>query len=165
MNTNANENIKCKQAMQDRLDRIWEDTTELSIMRDGLESELCDADLIDEESKWLKAQRWALGKAMDALENQKNVINAIMVNPHVFDEADTSDKTELITKLKDEETDLLDKLDKLSAFLLDSDKVAKLNDDQLSLMRMQQETMANYRRILVARIFNLERDKGGHNND
>lgn len=74
MNTNANEDIKRKQAIQDRLDRIWEDTTELSIMRDGLESELCDADLIEEKSKWLKAQHWALGKAMDALENQKNVL-------------------------------------------------------------------------------------------
>ena len=77
----------------------------------------------------------------------------------------SKDKAELITKLKDEEADLLDNLDKLSAFLLDDDKVAKINDDQLSLMRMQQETMANYRRILVARIFNLERDKEGHNND
>lgn len=165
MNTNANEEIKRKQAIQDRLDRIWEDQTELRILRDRLENELCDANLTDEESKWLKAQHWALGTAMDALVQQKNVINALMVNPHVFDEADTSDRTELITKLKDEETDLLDRLDKLSAFLLDGDKVAKINDDQLSLMRMQQETMANYRRILVARIFNLERDKGGHNND
>lgn len=77
----------------------------------------------------------------------------------------SKDKADLIAKLKDEETDLLDKLDKLSAFLLDSDKVAKINSDQLSLMKMQQETTANYRRILVARIFNLERDKEGHNND
>lgn len=77
----------------------------------------------------------------------------------------SNNKAELITKLKNEEADLLDKLDKLSAFLLDGDKVAKVNDDQLSLMKMQQETMANYRRILVARIFNLERDKGGHKND
>lgn len=77
----------------------------------------------------------------------------------------SKDKADLITKLKDEEADLLNKLDKLSASLLDSDKVAKINSDQLSLMKMQQETMANYRRILVARIFNLERDKEGHNND
>ena len=72
----------------------------------------------------------------------------------------TKNKTELIAKLKDEEADLLDKLDKLSAFLLDDDKVAKINDEQLGLMKMQQETMANYRRILVARIFYLETDKG-----
>lgn len=77
----------------------------------------------------------------------------------------SKDKADLITKLKDEGADLLNKLDKLSAFLLDSDKVAKINSDQLSLMKMQQETMANYRRILVARIFNLEIDNGGHNND
>lgn len=72
----------------------------------------------------------------------------------------TKNKTELIAKLKDEEADLLDKLDKLSAFLLDDDKVAKINDEQLGLMKMQQATMANYRRILVARIFHLETDKG-----
>lgn len=39
------------------------------------------------------------------------------------------------------------------------------DDEQLSLMKMQQETMSNYWRILVARIFHLETDKGGHNND
>lgn len=75
------------------------------------------------------------------------------------------DKAELITKLKDEEADLLAKLDKLNTFLLDKDKANKIDNEQLQLLKMQQETMANYRRILVARIFNLERDKGGHNND
>lgn len=156
MNTNANEEIKRKQAIQDRLDRIWEDQTELRILRDRLKDELRDNVLGKEEANWLKAQHFALGKALDALENQKNVIRRTKMS---------KDKAELITKLKDEEADLLGNLDKLSAFLLDDDKVAKINDDQLSLMKMQQETMANYRRILVARIFNLERDKGGHNND
>lgn len=156
MNTNVNEEIKRKQAIQDRLDRIWEDQTELRILRNRLEDELRDNVLSKEEANWLKAQHFALGKALDALENQKNVIRRTKMS---------KDKAELITKLKDEEADLLGNLDKLSAFLLDDDKVAKINDDQLSLMRMQQETMANYRRILVARIFNLERDKGGHNND
>lgn len=154
-----------RQGLQKRLDRIWEDATELSIMRDCLENELCDANLIDEESKWLKAQHWALGKAMDALVQQKNVINAVMVNPNVFDKADTSDKPELITKLRNEEYELSDKLNKLSTFLLDSDKTAQINDEQLRLLQMQQQTMANYHRILVARIFNLETDKGENNND
>lgn len=165
MSINANEDIEHKQAIQDRLDRIWEDQTELRIQRNRLEDELRDNVLGKEEANWLKAQHFALGKALDALVQQKNVINAVMVNPNVFDKQESLDKTDLITKLKDEEADLLDKLDKLSAFLLDSDKVAKINSDQLSLMKMQQETMANYRRILVARIFNLERDKEGHNND
>lgn len=153
---------KMQQGLQARLDRIREDTTELRILRNRIENELCDddTDLIDEKFKWLKAQHWALGKAMDALKKQENVIDALLVNPNAFDEHESSDKAELIAKLKEEEADLLDKLDKLSAFLLDDDKVAKINDEQLSLMKMQQATMANYRRILVARIFNLETDKG-----
>lgn len=158
---------KMQQGLQARLDRIWEDTTELRIMRNEIENELCDVDfnLNNEAVKWAKAQHFALGKAMDALEKQKNVIKALLVNPNVFDEHESSDKAELITKLKDEEAELLDKLNKLSAFLLDSDKTAKINDEQLRLLQMQQQAMANYRRILVARIFNLETDKGENNND
>lgn len=160
MSNNNKLDSKLRQGLQKRLDRIWEDTTELRIMRDCLENELCDANLIDEESKWLKAQHWALGKAMDALVQQKTVINAVMINPNVFDEADTLDNTELITKLKNEEYELSDKLNKLSTFLLDSDKTTQINDEQLRLLQMQQQAMANYHRILVARIFNLETDKG-----
>lgn len=74
MDTNANEDIKYKQAIQDRLDRIWEDQTELHILRDRLEDELRDNTLGKEEANWIKAQHFALGKALDALENQKNVI-------------------------------------------------------------------------------------------
>ncbi len=153
---------KMQQGLQKRLDRIWEDEVELRIQRQEIENDLCNVDfnLNNETVKWLKAQHWALGKAMDALKKQENVIDALLVNPNAFDEHESSDKAELIAKLKEEEADLLDKLDKLSAFLLDDDKVAKINDEQLSLMKMQQETMANYRRILVARIFYLETDKG-----
>ena len=74
MDANANEDIKRKQAIQDRLDRIWEDQTELRILRNRLEDELRDNALSKEEANWLKAQHFAFGKALDALENQKNVI-------------------------------------------------------------------------------------------
>lgn len=74
MTINANEGIKYKQAIQDRLDRIWEDQTELRILRSRLEDELRDNVLGKEEANWLKAQHFALGKALDALKNQKNVI-------------------------------------------------------------------------------------------
>lgn len=156
---------KLRQGLQKRLDRIWEDEVELRIQRQEIENDLCNVDfnLNDEAVKWLKAQHWALGKAMDALEKQKNVINALLVNPNVFDEHESSDKTKLITKLKYEEAELLNKLNKLNTFLLDSDKTAKINDEQLGLMQMQQQAMTNYWRILVARIFHLETDKGGQN--
>lgn len=74
MDTNENEDIKYKQAIQDRLDRIWEYQTELRILRNRIEDELRDNFLGEEEANWLKAQHFALGKALDALENQKNVI-------------------------------------------------------------------------------------------
>lgn len=153
---------KMQQDLQRRLDRIWEDEVELRIQRQEIENDLCNVDfnLNNETVKWLKAQHWALGKAMDALKRQENVIDALLVNPNAFDEHESSDKAELIAKLKDEEAELLNKLNKLSTFLLDSDKTAKINDEQLRLMQMQQQAMANYRRILVARIFHLETDKG-----
>ena len=119
----------------------------------------------DEEFKWLKAQHFALGKALGALAQQRRAIMTVLDNPNVFDKAGTSNKTELITKLKNEEYELSDKLNKLSTFLLDSDKTAQINDEQLRLLQMQQQAMANYHRILVARIFNLETDKGENNND
>lgn len=162
---------KMQQGMQARLDRIWEDTTELRIMRDCLENELCDANLIDEESKWLKAQHWALGKAMDALVQQKNVINAVMVNPNVFDEADTadysSDTVELIDKLKKEASDLARKLEKLDAFLIDDSRTAKVSEYHIALMKRQECAMFDYHRELMNRIFDLQghQHKGENNND
>ena len=51
------------------------------------------------------------------------------------EEHNSSDKTELITKLKDEEAELLAKLNKLSTFLLDSDKTSKTDDNQLQLLK------------------------------
>lgn len=158
---------KLQQGLQKRLDRIWEDEVELRMQRQEIENELCNVDfnLNDEAVKWLKAQHWALGKAMDALINQRKVIRATLDGLDVFDKHESSDKTKLITKLKYEEAELLDKLNKLSTFLLDDDKTAKINDEQLRLLQMQQQAMANYRRILVARIFNLETDKGENNND
>lgn len=158
---------KMQQGLQKRLDRIWEDEVELRMQRQEIENELCDVDfnLNNEAVKWLKAQHFALGKALDALKKQENVIDALLVNPNAFDEHKSSDKAELITKLKDEEAELLDKLNKLNTFLLDDDKTAKINDEQLRLMQMQQQAMTSYRRILVARIFHLETDKGENNND
>ena len=158
---------KMQQGLQKRLDRIWEDEVELRMQRQEIENELCNVDfnLNNEAVKWLKARHWALGKAMDALVRQRRTIMTVLDNPNAFDEHESSDKAELITRLKYEEAELLDKLNKLSAFLLDSDKTAKINDEQLRLLQMQQQAMANYRRILVARIFNLETDKGENNND
>lgn len=158
---------KMQQGLQKWLDRIWEDKVELRMQRNEIENELCDVDfnLNNEAVKWLKAQHWALGKALDALKKQEDVIDALLVNPNAFDEHESSDKVGLITKLKDEEAELLDKLNKLSAFLLDDDKTAKINDEQLRLLQKQQHAMGEYRRILVARIYNLEADKGGNNND
>lgn len=158
---------KLRQGLQKRLDRIWEDEVELRIQRQVAERELTTIQTMrsDEEFKWLKAQHFALGKALGALAQQRRAIMTVLDNPNVFDKAGTSNKTELITKLKNEEYELSDKLNKLSTFLLDSDKTAQINDEQLRLLQMQQQAMANYHRILVARIFNLETDKGENNND
>lgn len=154
---------KLRQGLQARLDRIWEDTTELRIMRNCIENELCDddTDLIDEEFKWwLKAQHWALGKAMDALVQQKNVINAVMVNPNVFDKADTadhlSDTAEVIEKLKKEDSDLTRRLEKLNAFLNDDNKTARVCEYQLKWMKYQHKLMVEYHRTLMNRIFDLQ---------
>ena len=158
---------KLRQGLQKRLDRIWEDEVELRIQRQVVERELTTIQTMrsDEEFKWLKAQHFALGKALGALAQQRRAIMTVLDNPNDFDKAGTSNKTELITKLKNEEYELSDKLNKLSTFLLDSDKTAQINDEQLRLLQMQQQAMANYHRILVARIFNLETDKGENNND
>lgn len=158
---------KLRQGLQKRLERIAENEFSLLEQRREIEQELTTIEVgrSDEEFKWLKAQHFALGKTLGALAQQKRTIMTTLDNPNAFDEHESSDKAELITKLKDEEAELLDKLNKLSTFLLGDDKTAKINDEQLRLLQMQQQAMANYRRILVARIYNLEADKGGNNND
>lgn len=163
------ENAMFKLGLYARLERIAEEAFELFKQRREIEGWL-DGDtsisfISDLELKWLKAQYHALGEALDALGKQREAIKVVLDNPNVFDEDDTLDNTELITKLKNEEYELSDKLNKLSTFLLDSDKTAQINDKQLRLLQMQQQAMANYHRILVARIFNLETDKGENNND
>lgn len=163
------ENAIFKLGLYARLERIAEEAFELFKQRREIEGWL-DGDtsisfISDLELKWLKAQYHALGEALDALGKQREAIKVVLDDPNVFDEDDTLDSTELITKLKNEEYELSDKLNKLSTFLLDSDKTAQINDEQLRLLQMQQQAMANYHRILVARIFNLETDKGENNND
>lgn len=158
------ENAMFKLGLYARLERIAEEAFELFKQRREIEGWL-DSDtsisfISDLELKWLKAQYHALGEALDALSKQREAIKVVLDDPNVFDEHEASDKTDLITKLKDEEYELSDKLNKLSTFLLDSDKTTKINDEQLRLLQMQQQAMANYHRILVARIFNLETDKG-----
>ncbi|AJT51592.1 hypothetical protein LBLM1_11230 (plasmid) [Limosilactobacillus mucosae LM1] len=158
------ENAMFKLGLYARLERIAEEAFELFKQRREIEGWL-DGDtsisfISDLELKWLKAQYHALGEALDALGKQREAIKVVLDNPNVFDKHEASDKTDLITKLKDEEYELSDKLNKLSTFLLDSDKTAQINDEQLRLLQMQQQAMANYHRILVARIFNLETDKG-----
>lgn len=158
---------KLQQGLQARLGRISENEFELFKQRREIERELktIETSRSNKEFKGLKAQHWALGKAMDALAKQRIAIMTVLDNPNAFDEHESSDKAELITKLKDEEADVRHKLTKLSVFLLDDDKTAKVDKGQLRLLQMQQQAMANYRRILVARIFHLETDKGENNND
>lgn len=156
-----------RQGLQRRLDRIWEDEVELRMQRREIENELTTIEVgrSDEEFKWLKAQHWALGKTLGALAQQKRTIMTTLDNPNAFDEHESSDKAELITKLKDEEAELRHKLTKLSVFLLDDDKTAKVDKGQLRLLQKQQHAMGEYRHILVARIFNLENTKENNNND
>lgn len=149
---------KLRQGLQKRLDRIWEDEVELRMQRQEVEKELTTTEVgrSDEEFKWLKAQHWALGKAMDALAKQRIAIMAVLDNPNVFDKDDSSDKTELITKLKDEEFELHHKIEKLDTFLLDDNKTAEVNEYQLELLKHQREIMVEYARTLMNRIFNLQ---------
>lgn len=153
---------KMQQDLQRRLDRIWEDEVELRIQRQEIENDLCNVDfnLNNETVKWLKAQHWALGKAMDALKRQENVIDALLVNPNVFDKADTadylSDTAEVIEKLKKEDSDLTRKLDKVTAFLNDDNKTAKVSKEQIVLLERQECAMLEYHSILMNRIFDLQ---------
>lgn len=150
---------KLRQGLQARLDRIWEDTTELRILRDRLEDELRDNVLSKEKASWLKAQHFALGKTLGALAQQRRTIMTVLDNPNVFDKADTadhsSDTAEVIERLKKEDSDLTRKLEKLDAFLNDDDKTAKVSEYQLELLKYQYKLMVEYRRTLINRIFDL----------
>lgn len=167
MDNDVKLDTKSMSEVRARLGRIATDEFELFKQRAEIEKELNNTKTSrsSKELKGLKTQYWALGKAMSALAKQRIAILSELDSSNMPNKDDSSDKTELINKLEDEEADLLDKLNKLNTFLLDHDKTSKIDNNQLQLLKMQQETMANYRRILVARIFHLKTDKGGHNND
>lgn len=167
MSNDVKLDAKSMSEVRARLGRIATDEFELFKQRTEIEKELNNTktNRSSKELKGLKTQYWALGKAMNALAKQRIAILSELDSSNMPNKDDSSDKAKLINKLKNEEYELLDKLDKLSAFLLDDDKVAKINDEHLRLLQMQQQAMTNYHRILVARIFNLETDKEGHNND
>ena len=160
MNTNANEEIKRKQAIRDRLDRIWEDQTELRILRDRLEDELHDSVLSKEEANWLKAQHFALGKALDALENQKNVIETAVDDSKVIDKEDSpdslSDTAVVIKELRKDDAELTHKLKKMIAFLTDDDKTTMLSSRLISYIKCREDILLEYHYILMNHIFDLQ---------
>lgn len=144
--------------LQERLERIAESEFELFKQRREIERWLdgsVPVSLSDEEFKWLKAQHYALGEAMDALAKQRSVIKAMLDNPNVFDKHEVSDTAKVIDKLKNEEFDVRHKIDKLDAFLNDDNKTAKINEYQLDLMKHQYKVMVEYQRTLMNRIFDL----------
>ena len=144
--------------LQERLERIAENEFELFKQRREIERWLdgsVPVSLSDEEFKWLKAQHYALGKAMDALANQRNIIKARLDNPNIFNKHEVSDTAKVIDRLKNEEFDLRHKIDKLDAFLIDN-KTAKINEYQLDLMKHQYKVMVEYQRTIMNRIFDLQ---------
>lgn len=163
MSNNNKLDSKLRQGLQKRLDRIWEDEVELQMQRQEVERELTTIQTMrsDEEFKWLKAQHFALGKALGALAQQRRTIMTVLDNPNVFDKdkADTadhsSDTAEVIKKLKKEDSDLTCKLEKLDAFLNDDNKTAKVCEHQLEWMKYQHKLMVEYHRTLINRIFDL----------
>lgn len=160
MHTNANEDIKRKQAIQDRLDRIWEDQTELRILRDRLEDELRDNVLSKEEANWLKAQHFALGKALDALENQKNVIETVADDSRAIDKDYSSDSLSdtavVIKELRKDDAELTHKLEKMVAFLIDDDKTAMLSSRLITYIKCREDILFEYHYILMNHIFELQ---------
>lgn len=144
--------------LHERLERIAEDEFELFKQRREIERWLngsVPVSLSDEEFKWLKDERYALGKAMDALAKQRNVIKAMLDNSNIFDKHEASDTAKLIDKLKNEEFDVRHKIDKLDAFLIDDNKTAKVSEYQLELLKHQYKVMVEYQRTLMNRIFDL----------
>lgn len=162
MSNNNKLDSKLRQGLQRRLDRIWEDEVELRMQRQEVERELTTIQTMrsDEEFKWLKAQHFALGKALGALAQQRRTIMTVLDNPNVFDKADTadhsSDTAEVIERLEKEDSNLARKLEKLDAFLNDGNKTAKVCEHQLELMKYQYKLMVEYRRTLINRLFDLQ---------
>lgn len=156
-------------SLQERLERIAEDEFELLKQRREVARWLngsVPVSLSDEEFKWLKARYDALGKVMEALVKQRNVIKAILGKPNVSFNQYSLDTAKLIDKLKNEEFDVHHKVEKLGAFLIDDNRTAKVSDYQLDLLKHQYEVMVEYHRILMNRIFDLRtHHKGENNND
>ena len=149
MDNNTDESTKHRWAIQNRLDRIWEDETELRIQRKSIEDELQDNVLGTEETNWLKAQHFALGKALDALENQKNVIETISDSPKTIDKKDLSDTAVVINELKKRDATLVHKLDKMSAILTDEDQIDNLSRRLIELLKCQEDMLFEYHYILM----------------
>lgn len=156
MDNNTDEITKHRWAIQNRLDRIWEDETELRIQRKSIEDELQDNVLGTEEANWLKAQHFALGKALDALKNQKNVIETISDSPKSIDKKDLSDTAFVINELKKRDATLAHKLDKMNAFLTDKDQTDNLSRRIIELLKCQEDMLFEYHYILMDHIFDLQ---------
>lgn len=62
----------------------------------------------------------------------------------------------IVKRLKNELTDLNDKLTKLSKFLAKQSKETTISATQLELLKEQKQAMAKYAKVLKLRIKNLE---------
>lgn len=71
------------------------------------------------------------------------------------DKKEAADKP-VVEKLKEEKTDLDEKIRKLKAFLNDDEKLSSIGKKQAKLLDLQLETMERYSGILWARIDDLE---------
>lgn len=156
MSNNIDEATKRKWAIQRRLDRIWEDETELRIQRKDIEDELQDEVLGTEETNWLKARHFALGKALDALKNQKNVIEKISDSSKAINKKELSDTAFVIKELKKKDATLAHKLDKLSAFLTDDNQTDNVSERLIELLKCQEDMLFEYHYILMNHIFDLQ---------
>lgn len=156
MSNNIDEATKRKWAIQRRLDQIWEDETELRIQRKDIEDELQDEALGTEETNWLKARHFALGKALDALKNQKNIIEKISDSPKTINKKELSDTAFVIRELKKKDATLAHKLDKMSTFLTDENQTDNLSERLIELLKCQEDMLFEYHYILMNHIFDLQ---------
>ena len=62
----------------------------------------------------------------------------------------------IVKRLKNELTDLNDKLTKLSKFLAKQSKETTISATQIELLKEQKQAMAKYAKVLKLRIKNLE---------
>lgn len=95
-----------------------------------------------EELKELKIQYWAIIKNMHALAKQRNALLDVLLviwnKSNAFVGHESLDKKELVIALKNEETELLNKLcNIIDSFPLDYDELVKISDEQLRLMQIQ----------------------------